>query len=212
VATVWADTIETLAALGDVELARVYLEQYERNARRFKSPEATAAALRCRSLLAASEGHPDDAVAAARSALDELEGYAYPFERARVLLALGSALRSSHQKAPARATLEEALTIFEGLGARLWAEKARVELLRISGRRAAAPDDLTDAERAVAELAGNGHSNKQIAASLHMAVSTVEAHLSRVYRKLDVHRAELATRLAEMDADALRRAPTPRSP
>ncbi len=213
VATVWADTIETLVGLGDTALARVYLDQYERNGRRLGSPEATAGAARCRSLLAAAEGDLDGAVAEAGRALDELEGYVYPFERARILLALGSALRSSHQKASARTTLEGALAIFEELGARLWADKARAELSRISGRRSGATDDLTDAEREVAELAGNGLSNKQIAASLHMAVSTVEAHLSRVYRKLDVHRAELATRLAAMESDALRPpAPTPRFP
>ena len=152
-------------------------------------------------MLAASEGDLAGAVTEARRALDELEGYVYPFERGRVLLALGSALRSSHQKAPARTTLEDALAIFDELGARLWAEKTRAELGRISGRRPAASDDLTEAEHQVASLAASGHSNKQIAASLHMAVSTVEAHLSRVYRKLDVHRAELATRLSAMDAD-----------
>ncbi len=152
VATVWADTIETLTALGERDLARVYLEQYERNARRLKSPEATAAALRCRSLLAASEGDLDGAVAEARRALDELVGFPYLFERARILLTLGSALRSSHQKASARTTLEQALSIFDELGARLWAEKARAELLRISGRRPATHDDLTDAELQVAEI------------------------------------------------------------
>ena len=36
---------------------------------------------------------------------------------------------------------------------------------------------------------------KEIAASLHMGVSTVEAHLSNVYRKLDVRRAALGAAL-----------------
>ena len=40
-----------------------------------------------------------------------------------------------------------------------------------------------------------GRTNKEIAAELFMGVSTVEAHLSHVYRKLGVRRAELATRL-----------------
>jgi DNA-binding NarL/FixJ family response regulator len=48
----------------------------------------------------------------------------------------------------------------------------------------------------VAELAAAGRSNKEIAAELFMGLSTVEAHLSRVYRKLGARRAELATRLA----------------
>ena len=72
----------------------------------------------------------------------------------------------------------------------------QAELKRISGR-APASDELTETERRVAELAGQGRTNKQIAAELFMGLSTVEAHLSNVYRKLGVRRAELATRLAD---------------
>ena len=81
-------------------------------------------------------------------------------------------------------------------GARLWAEKARAELGRISGRRTSS-DELTETEQRVAELAARGDTNKEIAARLYMGVSTVEAHLSRVYRKLGVRsRTELAGRVA----------------
>ncbi|MFD9812148.1 AAA family ATPase [Streptomyces sp. NPDC059080] len=48
--------------------------------------------------------------------------------------------------------------------------------------------NLSDAERRVAELAAGGHSNRQIAARLYITVSTVEQHLTRVYRKLHVKR------------------------
>ena len=192
----WADTIETLVALGERDQARVYLEQYEVNAERLASPWAVAAAARCRGLFAAAEGDLAGAVAAAERALAGLAGFAYPFERGRALLVLGSVLRQAQHKERARATLEQALTIFEELGAGLWAAKARSQLARISGRRP--PDvQLTETERQVATLAGDGRSNKQIAAALYMGVSTVEAHLSRVYRKLGVPRAGLAARLTE---------------
>ena len=92
--------------------------------------------------------------------------------------------------------MEEALVVFEELGARLWAEKARAELARISGRRTTS-DELTGTERRVAELAASGHTNKEIAAELFMGVSTVEAHLSRIYRKLGLRsRTELAGRIS----------------
>ncbi|WP_045739895.1 ATP-binding protein [Actinoplanes rectilineatus] len=51
-----------------------------------------------------------------------------------------------------------------------------------------AEDDarLTDAEQRVATLAAVGNTNRQIAASLFITVSTVEQHLTKIYRKLKV--------------------------
>ena len=45
---------------------------------------------------------------------------------------------------------------------------------------------LTAAEQRVADLAAAGHTNAEVAAGLFMGQRTVEAHLSRVYRKLSV--------------------------
>jgi DNA-binding CsgD family transcriptional regulator len=45
---------------------------------------------------------------------------------------------------------------------------------------------LSEAERRVAALAASGHTNVQIAHRLFVTVSTVEQHLTRVYRKLGV--------------------------
>ncbi|MEU7433857.1 AAA family ATPase [Streptomyces sioyaensis] len=45
---------------------------------------------------------------------------------------------------------------------------------------------LSDAEERVARLAARGHTNREIARNLHITVSTVEQHLTRVYRKLQV--------------------------
>jgi DNA-binding CsgD family transcriptional regulator len=47
---------------------------------------------------------------------------------------------------------------------------------------------LSDAERRVAALAVQGHTNRQIARKLHITISTVEQHLTRSYRKLNVSR------------------------
>jgi DNA-binding CsgD family transcriptional regulator len=49
-------------------------------------------------------------------------------------------------------------------------------------------DELSDAERRVAELAAAGHTNRQIADELFVTVSTVEQHLTKTYRKLRVSR------------------------
>jgi DNA-binding NarL/FixJ family response regulator len=200
-APVWADAIETLIALGELEQARDYLGTYELHAERIASSLAVAAAVRCRGLLLAAEGDLDAALSALRHGLDALNGLPYPLERGRTLLCLGMVRRQAGQKKPAREALEEALAIFEELGARLWAERARAELRRISGRRGE-PEELTETETRVAELAAQGRSNKEIAAELFMGMSTVEMHLSRAYRKLGVRRAGLAARLAAVDEAA----------
>ena len=150
---------------------------------------------RCRGLLAAAHGDFDTSFAAFEHALTPAVE-PYRIERGRTLLCLGTVRRQAQQKRAAREALEQALAVFEELGAPLWAERARAELKRISGRSPAS-EGLTETERRVAELAAHGRTNKQIAAELYMGVSTVESHLSHVYRKLGVRRAGLAGRLAD---------------
>ena len=104
--------------------------------------------------------------------------------------------RRAKQRAEARATLESALAVFEELGAALWAERARAEIARLGGRRARDRDELTETERRIAELAADGRSNREIAGELFVSERTVEANLTRAYRKLGVRsRTELARRL-----------------
>ena len=189
----WPDAIETLVSVGKLDQARVYLEQHERLAAR-AGRLARGYAARCRGLLAAAEGDLVTAFESFERGLDELGGL-YTFERGRTLLALGSARRQAKQKRLAREALEPALALFEELGARLWAENARAELRRISGRRPGTTG-LTETEERVARLAAQGHANKQIAAALFISVHTVEAHLTHVYRKLEIQsRGQLATRI-----------------
>lgn len=54
---------------------------------------------------------------------------------------------------------------------------------------------LTGRESQIASLASKGMTNSRIAAVLHLTVSTVEQHLTRVYRKLACHRDGLAAAL-----------------
>ena len=100
-------------------------------------------------------------------------------------------------KRPAREALERALGIFDELGARLWVERARAELARIGGRRAAS-GGLTPTEVRIAALVAEGRSNKEIASALFVTPKTVSTQLSRIYRKIGVHsRTELARRLSD---------------
>ncbi|MFJ3217568.1 AAA family ATPase [Kitasatospora sp. NPDC086801] len=57
---------------------------------------------------------------------------------------------------------------------------------------------LTEAELRVAGLAANGHTNREIATELYITVSTVEQHLTRIYRKLNVkRRRDLPSKLSD---------------
>jgi DNA-binding CsgD family transcriptional regulator len=57
---------------------------------------------------------------------------------------------------------------------------------------AGAESALSQAERRVVELVARGCTNQEIAKRLYITVSTVEQHLTRVYRKLNVTRAGLS--------------------
>jgi DNA-binding CsgD family transcriptional regulator len=198
----WADIFETLVGLGELERARVYVRRHEQTAMAIANPWAAAVGARCRGLIAAAEGDFPAAFSALEQSLDNLDGLDLPLERARTLLRLGAVRRRADQKRAAREALEQAVAIFENSAARPWADKTLAELARIAGRRPSS-NGLTETEHRVAELAAAGRSNKEIAAELFMGLSTVEAHLSRVYRKLGIRsRASLGPRLVKVRATA----------
>jgi DNA-binding CsgD family transcriptional regulator len=189
------DHVEALVELGRSADAIEMLDWYEGNARRLGRSAAVAASLRCRGLLASAEGRLEDALAAHQEALEWHAQVELPLDRGRTLLALGAAQRRLKRRREARETLEEALSVFERVGAALWAERARSELKRISGR-AATPGALTPAEERVATLVAEGKTNKEVATALFLSDRTVEGHLSHVFGKLGIrHRSELARAL-----------------
>jgi DNA-binding CsgD family transcriptional regulator len=187
--------IESLVALGELERARDVLGRLEERARTFPRPWTTIGLPRARALVLGAEGDVDGAL----TALDELDIDAaarLPFDHARALLIRGRLQRRAKQRRAADTTLREALSIFARLGAPAWESQARTELGRVGLRRA--PDDLTPTERRVAELAAEGFTNREVASKAFMSPKTVQANLTRVYRKLGISsRAELGARMAE---------------
>lgn len=193
------DEVEALVALGRTEDAQRLLAPFAYRAAVLDRPWALAAADRCRALLQAAAGDLDMAADTAAAALRAHDRVPLPFERARTLLVAGSLQRRLRRRREARGALDDALAEFTRLGATVWAEKARAERRRIGGR-VGSPRELTDAERRIAERVAAGLTNKEIAAALFLSVSTVEAALWKIYRKLDVRsRTQLAARLLERE-------------
>ncbi|HUF01856.1 MAG TPA: AAA family ATPase [Gaiellaceae bacterium] len=189
------DLIEVLVGLGELDAAAELADELEEYGRRLDRPWGLATAARSAALVASAHGDIDDALEHAERALLEHERLDWPLERARTLLVTGGVLRRLGRRRDAGAVLAAAKSAFGQLRNPLWLTRAEAEERRLGGRRGTS-DELTPTEARVAELAGQGLRNAEIAAQLYVTPKTVEATLSRVYRKLGIRsRTELAGRL-----------------
>jgi DNA-binding CsgD family transcriptional regulator len=189
------DLLEALIAAGELDEADSVIADWQERAEPLDRAWPLAVLARARALLLAAQGDLEGAFESFERSLAEHARTQDPFQHARTLLALGATQRRAKRRADARTTLGEALAAFERLGSPLWAEQARAEIGRIGGRTPSR-HDLTEAERRVATLVAEGHTNREVAAALFVTEHTVEGALTRVYRKLGVRsRGELAGRL-----------------
>ena len=188
------DLAEALVALGRLDEADEVAAELERRGSELARPAVLAVAAHCRGIVACARNELDAGLRELEHALVLHDRVTLPFHRARTLLALGAAQRRGRRRRDARATLEQARVVLEGLGASLWVPRAEEELARIGGR-APSKGQLTPSERHVADLVAEGRTNREVATALVVTERTVETHLSHIYRKLGVRsRTELARR------------------
>jgi len=192
--------VEVLLALRRADEAAAECARITELAERAQRPRGLMQAARARGLVAAANGDLPAATEAVAAALIQLERLRDPFERGRVLQLGGTVARRAGRRTEAREQLEEARRLFESLGAAPFVERVDAELQRL-GERTGRTDLLTQGEQQVALLVCDGRTNAEVAAALFITPRTVEAHLTRVYRKLGVRsRAELIARRSLLDA------------
>ncbi len=125
----------------------------------------------------------------------------------------GRALLADGQQEAALAQLDQAWDDYDRMDARVYRDDVRRVLCEAGARRtnwptaAPRPDTgwgaLTGAERRVARLIADGHSNRSAAGELGVSVNTVGTHLRVVFGKLGVQsRVQLANALHRAEADA----------
>jgi DNA-binding NarL/FixJ family response regulator len=182
---IYPDVFFALTAGGRSEVAAELADRLEARSKEQDLTWTTTTVSLARGLVASSRGEHEEAIARLEEALAGYPTTGQLVSRGLTLLALGSARRAAKQKRSAREAFEDARTLFRELGSPGWVRQAEEELGRIGG-----PDtsitELTGTERKVAELVAAGRSNREVAEQLFLSVKTVEANLSRIYRKLGI--------------------------
>ena len=192
-----------LAQLGDEKRALELAQEELRLAQALGTPRAVGIAQRA----VAFAGPPDELQAGLEAAVATLENGPAKLELARVTCELGGELRRKGERSAAREVLRRAYPLAAECGATRLASRARDELSRSGARLVREPasgvEGLTPSEIRVAELAAEGLTNREVAQALFVSEKTVETHLGRVYRKLDIKsRHALPTALAERQTAA----------
>jgi DNA-binding CsgD family transcriptional regulator len=194
----FADVVEAGTRCGDRDTAAAALEAFTPWALASGTDLALGLLARSRALLA----DDDHAEAEYRLGVDHLQRCRLVPELARAHQVYGEWLRRQRRRRDARDQLRRAFEMFDEMGMTAFAGRARAEL-RATGERArprslGTPEVLTAQEAQIARLAAERLSNREIAGQLFISARTVEYHLHKVFRKLDVtSRVQLARTFAD---------------
>ncbi|NDL57238.1 hypothetical protein F7O44_09170 [Phytoactinopolyspora sp. XMNu-373] len=190
------DFVEACVAVGETELARQVLAEYEVRVAAVPTTWARHTLARCQALVLGDDA--DELFAAAlRTGIEDIS----PVEVARTQTHYGWLLRRLGRRTEAAGWLQRAVVLANEAGAAQLVNQAEKGLG--GGVSPGAGGDnggsvsLTSSEQKVAQLVAAGWRNREIAAELYVSIRTVESHLGRVFRKLGVRsRAELARLVA----------------
>lgn len=184
------DAAEALLQLGEAHQAERFVTD-QLATRDAANPWVSGISLRLR----AATREPRERQILLAKSVDELRRSGDRYELARSMAELGQVLKELGESTRANMVNRRAWHLAQECGAEALREKT------LPGHSAAGgmPEDpapvaayadleakLSDSEKRVAMLAVHGHTNREIAMKLYITVSTVEQHLTRVYRKLSI--------------------------
>ncbi|WAZ24987.1 AAA family ATPase [Streptomyces cinnabarinus] len=194
------DLAEALVRIGETEEAQDVIDTARARALRLGRESVLAVLDRAEAMVRAARGERDSAAVQLTSVQDRLAKLGYGLEEARAAFAL-AALRT-HRPGPT--SYDEAARLFRRCRALPWLSQVEsAATMPQPAEPAPAPaaaldalDSLASMERQVAALVMEGATNREIAARLFISVKTVEATLTRVYRKLGIRSRVDIVRLA----------------
>ncbi len=181
---------------GDLDAARRWAGDAQDVAERLGLPLQRAAVQRVYALLHSVDGDHEEAAELFEQAADGFRRAGAPVDHAWTLVMGARSVATVQGPAPAVSWLDTAMALARNCGAARvleGAEHARGKLAAqaTAARPAAASGRnllalLTERERQIASLAGAGRRTREIADQLYLSPRTVDTHLARIYRKLNV--------------------------
>ncbi|MBW8821854.1 MAG: helix-turn-helix transcriptional regulator, partial [Streptomyces sp.] len=199
------DLAEALVRIGETGEAQDVIDVTRVNALRLGRESVLAVLDRAEALVRAARGEHEAALVQLTSVQDRLAKLGHGLEEARAAFALAQ-LRT---RRPGPTSYDEAARLFRRCRALPWLRQVEAAALarptEPDPASTAGPDGLeglqgleglASMERQVAALVMEGATNREIAARLFISVKTVEATLTRVYRKLGIRSRVDIVRLA----------------
>ncbi|MDX3586941.1 AAA family ATPase [Streptomyces europaeiscabiei] len=207
------DLAEALVRVGELAEAQDVIDVTRQQALRLGRESVLAVLDRGEALVRAARGEQDAAVRQLMSAQDRLAKLGYGLEEARAAYALAGLRTPPQALGLARpgatpvsgpGSYDEASRLFRRCRALPWLRQVEeASITPAPPQQPAIAPSALDAlavlaatERQVAELVMEGATNREIAGRLYISVKTVEATLTRVYRKLGIRSRVDIVRLA----------------
>jgi DNA-binding CsgD family transcriptional regulator len=180
------EAVEAAVRADDRAFAEQAFERLRERAVAAGTPRALGSLARSQALLSTGK----QAEALYLESIAHFEATSLAVHLARVRLLYGEWLRRNGPATVAREPLRAAHQQLAQMGSAAFAERARREL-QAAGQKTrkqptAAGDELSPQEHQIAELAGQGLTNQEIAGQLFISAHTVEWHLRKVFTKLGI--------------------------